>query len=120
GNSASATGSLTLDLLAPVLSSLSVFGDGLLNAADALVSQTISGVVTNATAGSSVSVALGARTFTGTVGTGGRFTIQLNPTDLASLAVGSLTPRVTITRPDGKTTTDNVTPVVVDITTLPT
>nr|WP_245176488.1 Ig-like domain-containing protein [Cronobacter sakazakii] len=120
GNSASATGSLTLDLLAPVLSSLSVFGDGLLNAADALVSQTISGVVTNATAGSSVSVALGARTFTGTVGTGGRFTIQLNPTDLASLAEGSLTPRVTITTPDGNTTTVNGTPVVVGITTLPT
>ncbi|EOI5730279.1 Ig-like domain-containing protein [Cronobacter malonaticus] len=120
GNSASATGSLTLDLLAPVLSSLSVFGDGLLNAADALVSQTISGVVTNATAGSSVSVALGARTFTGTVGTGGRFSIQLNPTDLASLAEGSLTPRVTITTPDGNTTTVNGTPVVVGITTLPT
>ncbi|ALB49568.1 Ig-like domain-containing protein [Cronobacter sakazakii] len=120
GNSASATGSLTLDLLAPALSSLSVFGDGLLNAADALVSQTISGVVTNATAGSSVSVALGARTFTGTVGTGGRFTIQLNPTDLASLAEGSLTPRVTITTPDGNTTTVNGTPVVVGITTLPT
>lgn len=120
GNSASATGSLTLDLVAPVLSSLSVFGDGLLNAADALVSQTISGVVTNATAGSSVSVALGARTFTGTVGSNGRFSIQLNPTDLASLAEGSLTPRVTITTPDGNTTTVNGTPVVVGITTLPT
>ncbi|MDK1334440.1 Ig-like domain-containing protein [Cronobacter turicensis] len=120
GNTASATGSLTLDLVAPALTSLSVFGDGLLNATEALVSQTISGVVTNATAGSSVSVALGSRTFTGTVGTGGRFTIQLNPTDLASLAEGSLTPRVTITTPDGNTTTVNGAPVVVGITSLPT
>nr|WP_158699045.1 Ig-like domain-containing protein [Cronobacter dublinensis] len=120
GNTASTSGSLRLDLLAPTLSSLSVFGDGLLNATEALTSQTISGVVTNATAGSTVSVALGARTFNGTVGSDGRFSIQLNPTDLASLAEGSLTPRVTITTPDGNTTTVNGAPVVVGITTLPT
>ncbi|EOC1698797.1 Ig-like domain-containing protein [Cronobacter dublinensis] len=120
GNTASTSGSLRLDLLAPTLSSLSVFGDGLLNATEALTSQTISGVVTNATAGSTVSVALGARTFNGTVGSDGRFSIQLNPTDLASLAEGSLTPRVTITTPDGNTTTVNGAPVVVGITSLPT
>ncbi|EOU9531279.1 Ig-like domain-containing protein [Cronobacter dublinensis] len=120
GNTASTSGSLRLDLLAPTLNSLSVFGDGLLNATEALTSQTISGVVTNATAGSTVSVALGARTFNGTVGSDGRFSIQLNPTDLASLAEGSLTPRVTITTPDGNTTTVNGAPVVVGITTLPT
>nr|WP_276319394.1 Ig-like domain-containing protein [Cronobacter condimenti] len=120
GNTATTSGSLTLDLVAPALSSLSVFGDGLLNATEALVSQTISGVVSNATAGSTVSVALGARTFNGTVGSNGRFSIQLNPTDLASLAEGSLTPRVTITTPDGNTATVNGAPVVVGITSLPT
>ncbi|WP_029589740.1 Ig-like domain-containing protein [Franconibacter helveticus] len=120
GNGATAGANLTLSLLQPVLNTVALFTDNLLNAADALVSQTISGSVGQAAAGSLVSVQLGNQTFNGTVGANGLFSIQVSPSQLANLTDGSLTSLITITTPEGNSTTAPGPVVNVGIGTLPT
>ncbi len=120
GNPATQTGSIKVDLVAPVLSSVTLFGDGLLNVADSLVSQTITGAVANAPLGSTVQVTIGAKVFNGVVNGSGAFSISLTPTDLASLADGTFTPSIKITTPDGNTSTTAGGAVTVGLKNLPT
>lgn len=69
GNSVSLGGGLTLGFSQPVVTLSPIFGgDCFLNAAEALVAQTLSGVVTNAAVDSLVTVTLGSKTFQITVG----------------------------------------------------
>ncbi|MEI7249145.1 hypothetical protein, partial [Pectobacterium versatile] len=78
GNSSSGSAGIKFDFAQPVITLNPVFGnDGFINAAEALVAQTIGGVVTNASAGSQVAVTLGGKTFLSTVGTGGAFSLTL-------------------------------------------
>ena len=101
GNPASQTALIKVDLVAPVLNSLSVFTDNVLNVADSLLNQTISGVVGNAPVGSRVEVQVAGKTFLGSVGAGGVFSIGLAPSDLTGLLDGAFQPQVTIVTPDG-------------------
>lgn len=101
GNPASQTALIKVDLLAPVLNSLAVFTDNVLNVADSLLNQTISGVVGNAPIGSRVEVQVAGKTFLGAVGAGGAFSINLAPSDLTGLLDGAFQPQVTIVTPDG-------------------
>ena len=119
GNGATAGANLTLSLLQPVLNTVALFTDNLLNAADALVSQTITGSVGQAAAGSLVSVQVGNHIFNGTVGNNGLFSIQVAPSQLATLTDGSLASLITITTPEGNTTTTPGPVVNVGIGTLP-
>lgn len=120
GNGATAGASLTLSLIEPVLNTVSVFTDNLLNAADALVSQTITGSVGQAAAGSLVAVQIGNQTFNGTVGSNGLFSIQVSPSQLANLTDGSLASLITITTPEGNSSTTEGPLVNIGIGTLPT
>lgn len=120
GNPATQTGTIKVDLVAPVLSNVVLFGDGLLNVADSLVSQTITGAVANAPLGSTVQVTIGAKVFNGVVNASGAFSISLTPTDLASLADGTFTPSVKITTPDGNTSTTAGGSVTIGLKNLPT
>nr|WED68204.1 Ig-like domain-containing protein [Pectobacterium colocasium] len=73
GNTANGSAGIKFDFAQPVITLNPVFGgDGFINAAEALVAQTISGVVTNASAGLQVAVTLGGKTFLSTVGAGAR------------------------------------------------
>ncbi|WP_312269712.1 Ig-like domain-containing protein [Pseudescherichia sp.] len=101
GNPASQTASIRVDLVAPVLNSLAVFTDNVLNVADSLLNQTISGVVGNAPVGSRVEVQVAGKTFLGAVDAGGLFSINLAPSDLTGLLDGAFQPQVTIVTPDG-------------------
>ncbi|WP_286184725.1 Ig-like domain-containing protein [Enterobacter sp. C2] len=101
GNPASQTANIRVDLVAPVLNSLAVFTDNVLNVADSLLSQTISGVVGNAPVGSRIEVQVAGKTFLGSVGAGGVFSIGLAPSDLTGLLDGAFQPQVTIVTPDG-------------------
>jgi len=101
GNPASQTALIKVDLVAPVLNSLAVFTDNVLNVADSLLNQTISGVVGNAPVGSRVEVEVAGKTFLGSVGVGGAFSINLAPSDLTGLLDGAFQPQVTIVTPDG-------------------
>ncbi|WMY75339.1 Ig-like domain-containing protein [Buttiauxella selenatireducens] len=116
---ASATVGLKLDLIAPVLNSVTLFGDGLLSAVDATLAQTITGSVGHAPSGSVVTVALGGKTFDGTVASDGSFKINLSPSDLLGLSDGNLIPRVTITTIDGNTSSVNLPAVTVAVANLP-
>ncbi|WP_318364498.1 Ig-like domain-containing protein [Enterobacter sp.] len=120
GNNAAVGANVALDLLAPVLNAVTLFGDGLLNAADALLTQTITGSVGQAPVGSTVSVQIGTKTFAGVLAGNGTFSINVSPADLASLADGVLTPVITIQTPDGNTTTTNGPAIKVGLTGLPT
>ena len=101
GNPASQTANIRVDLVAPVLNSLAVFTDNVLNVADSLLNQTISGVVGNAPVGSRVEVQVAGKTFLGAVDAGGLFSINLAPSDLTGLLDGAFQPQVTIVTPDG-------------------
>ncbi len=119
GNPASQVGQFKLDLVAPVISNVVAFGDGLLNVADALLNQTITGVVSNAPVGSTVEVVIGTKTFTGTVAANGTFTINLTPANLAGLLDGTFAPQVKVTTPDGNVGTAVGANVTVGLTNLP-
>lgn len=120
GNDATAaTGTLNLDLLAPVVNSLTLFGNNALSAIEAQTDQIISGIVGNAADGSLVQVTLGGKIFTGTV-VGGSFSITAKSTDLVGLADGNLNASVKVTTPSGNTVTDgNNHNVIVNLTKLP-
>ncbi len=108
GNTASGNAGIKFDFAQPVITLNPVFGgDGFINAAEALVAQTISGVVTNASAGSQVAVTLGGKTFLSTVGAGGAFSLTLLPSDLSALVDGNTTLNVSITNTSGNTGTIN-------------
>lgn len=98
GNSVSLGGGLTLGFSLPVVTLNPLFGgDGFLNAAEALVVQTLSGVVTNAAVGSKITLTLGALTLDTTVGAGGVWSIPVSSTQLQSLVNGNLTIGATVT-----------------------
>ncbi|WP_034916048.1 Ig-like domain-containing protein [Erwinia sp. 9145] len=95
-NSASATAVVGIHAL-PVISLNPLFGDGVLNLLESLVTQTISGTVANAAAGSVVTIALGNTTVTATVNQDGTFRAQLAPALLSTLLDGNLTVSASVT-----------------------
>ncbi|MDE8754743.1 Ig-like domain-containing protein [Pectobacterium polaris] len=106
GNATSANAGIKFDFAQPVITLNPVFGgDGALNAVEALVAQTISGVATNAGVGSQVTVTLGGKTFLSTVGAGGVFSLTLQPSDLSVLLDGSTTLNVSVTNTSGNSGT---------------
>ncbi|MGL9720595.1 hypothetical protein [Symbiopectobacterium sp.] len=103
-NNVSLGGGLTLGFSLPVVTLSPIFGgDGFLNSAEALVAQTLSGVVTNAAVGSQVTVTLGSKTFQTTVGAAGAYSLTLQPSDLAALVDGSVSVKVEVTNASGNT-----------------
>lgn len=118
GNPIDQTAGLKLDLLPPVLNNISLFGDGLLNAVDATANQLITGTATGAPLGSTVSVLVGGKTFTGVTLADGSFSITLTPANLSQLPDGSLTATVTVTTPTGNTSSATA-GVKVGLTNLP-
>jgi len=117
GNTASATGGLAVNLTAPslVLNQLQLFGDGVLNAADALLTQTISGTTT---AGARVVVSVNSTQLVATAGSDGKFSIALTPALLATLTDGNLNVGVSVTDAAGNTTS-NALSAIVGINNLP-
>ncbi|AOR64367.1 Ig-like domain-containing protein [Pectobacterium wasabiae] len=108
GNSTSIGAGIKFDFAQPVITLNPIFGgDGFINAAEALVAQTIGGVVTNAAVGSQVTVTLGSKTFLSTVGAGGAFSLTLQPSDLSALADGNTTLGVSVTNASGNIGTVN-------------
>lgn len=117
-NATSVSGSLKLDLLAPVLNSLTLFGTNTLSAIGAQTDKLITGSVANAADGSLIQVTVGGKVFTGTV-SGGSFSITAKSTDLLGLTDGNLTASVKVTTPTGNTVTDATHNAIVNLTKLP-
>jgi len=111
GNTASASGGLAVNLTAPslVLNQLQLFGDGVLNAADALLTQTISGTTT---AGARVVVSVNSTQLVATADSDGKFSIALTPALLATLTDGNLNVGVSVTDAAGNTTSNSLSAIV--------
>jgi len=119
GNTASVTNLLNVvSQSLPTITLNPLFGDGLLNAADALLTQTISGTTTNAQ-GSTVTLNVGGNTLTALVKADGTFSVAVPQLTLASLLDGTLNVGASITNAAGHSTSGSAT-ATVGIHTLPT
>ncbi|WP_168195811.1 Ig-like domain-containing protein [Nissabacter sp. SGAir0207] len=119
GNTATTSGLLTVDVTPPVITLNPLFGDGLLNAADALVTQTLSGVVSGAGAGARVAVTIGNQQLVTTTAADGSFNLGITPSVLRTLTDGNLSVGVTVTDAAGNSSSTSGT-ALVGITNLPT
>ncbi|HAX3740308.1 TPA: Ig-like domain-containing protein [Escherichia coli] len=103
GNPATATHGLAVDLTVPVLTINTVSGDDIINAAEAGNAQTISGQVTGAAAGDTVTVTLGGNTYTATVQANLSWSVSVPAADIQAIGNGNLTVNASVTNGVGNT-----------------
>ncbi|RJT46693.1 Ig-like domain-containing protein [Rahnella woolbedingensis] len=112
GNTASVSNLLNVvSQSLPTITINPLFGDGLLNAADALLTQTISGTTTNAQ-GSTVTLNVGGNTLTALVKADGTFSVAIPQLTLSSLLDGTLNVGASITNAAGHSTSGSATATV--------
>ncbi|MSE19196.1 hypothetical protein GKC49_30060, partial [Pantoea agglomerans] len=78
-----------------------LFGDGVLNLAESLVTQTISGTVSGLAAGSSVRLTIGNTIVDAQVNADGSFSTAVSPAILSTLLNGNFTVSAAVTDPVG-------------------
>jgi hypothetical protein len=105
GNTASNTANLLVDTATPSVTINSVTSDDMLNAAEIAVNQTISGRVTGAEAGSTVTITLGGVDYTATVQPDLTWSLNVAPAVLSALGDGDLTITSSVTNTHGNTGT---------------
>ncbi|WP_455813385.1 Ig-like domain-containing protein [Pseudomonas graminis] len=106
GNTASSSAGVTIGVhVQPTLTVNTLFGDGILNAAELATTQTVSGTTTNAVAGSTVSFTLNGTVYSTTVGSNGNWSVSIAKTDLSTVPNGTLTINATLADPYGNTAT---------------
>nr|WP_308064555.1 Ig-like domain-containing protein [Escherichia marmotae] len=103
GNSATTTHAYSVDASAPTVTINTIAGDDILNAAEAGSAQTISGQVTGAAAGSTVTVELGGKTYTATVQPDLSWNVSVPAADWQALGNGELTVNASVTNTVGNT-----------------
>ena len=103
GNTASSQANLLVDSGLPGVTINPVAGDDIINAAEAGGDQTISGVVTRAAAGDTVTVTLGGNTYTATVQGNLSWNVTVPAADLQALGNGDLIITASVTNANGNT-----------------
>ncbi|UQQ43963.1 Ig-like domain-containing protein [Enterobacter roggenkampii] len=103
GNSASATHDVLVDSSLPVVTINTLAGDNIVNAAEVAAGQTLTGKVTNATPGDTVTITLGGQTFTATVQDDLTWSLPLTQSQLTALGNGDLTVSASVTNAHGNT-----------------
>ncbi|ELC91607.1 hypothetical protein WIC_00556 [Escherichia coli KTE112] len=103
GNTASSQANLLVDSGLPGVTIDTVAGDDIINAAEAGAAQTISGVVTRAAAGDTVTVTLGGNTYTAEVQPDLSWSVTVPAADLQALGNGDLTINASVTNANGNT-----------------
>ncbi|EJY0869249.1 Ig-like domain-containing protein [Escherichia coli] len=103
GNTASSQANLLVDSGLPGVTINTVAGDDIINAAEAGADQTISGVVTRAAAGDTVTVTLGGNTYTAQVQPDLSWSISVPAANLQALGNGDLTITASVTNGNGNT-----------------
>ncbi|HBK9516469.1 BapA-related adhesin SiiEA [Escherichia coli] len=103
GNTASSQANLLVDSGLPGVTINTVADDDIINAAEAGADQTISGVVTRAAAGDTVTVTLGGNTYTATVQGNLSWSVSVPAADLQALGNGDLTITASVTNANGNT-----------------
>lgn len=105
GNSGSADANLLVDTALPQVILNTFAGDNLVNNAEAAVDQTLSGRVTGAAAGDTVSVTVGGKSYTATVGSDLKWSVTIPSADLQAFGDGDLTFSASVTNAHGNTGT---------------
>ncbi|WP_434923772.1 Ig-like domain-containing protein [Enterobacter asburiae] len=105
GNSGSAEANLLVDTVLPQVIINTFAGDNLVNNAEAGVDQTLSGRVTGAAAGDTVSITAGGKSYTATVGSDLTWSVKIPSADLQALGDGDLTFTASVTNAHGNTGT---------------
>ena len=105
GNSGSAEANLLVDTVLPQVIINTFAGDNLVNNAEAGVDQTLSGRVTGAAAGDTVSITVGGKSYTATVGSDLTWSVKIPSADLQAFGDGDLTFTASVTNAHGNTGT---------------
>ncbi|SAF63676.1 type 1 secretion target domain-containng protein [Enterobacter hormaechei] len=105
GYSGSAEANLLVDTVLPQVIVNTFAGDNLVNNAEAAVDQTLSGRVTGAAAGDTVSVTVGGKSYTATVGSDLKWSVTIPSADLQAFGDGDLTFSASVTNAHGNTGT---------------
>ncbi|MCU6383865.1 Ig-like domain-containing protein [Enterobacter quasiroggenkampii] len=105
GNSVSNTANLLVDTALPGVTINTIAGDNVINAAEVAAGQTLSGKVTNAEAGNTVTVTIGGNTYTATVQSDLTWSVNVPESVLTALGNGDLTVSATVTNGHGNTGT---------------
>ncbi len=103
GNSATASHNVLVDSALPGVTINPVATDDIINAAEAGVAQTISGQVTGAEVGDTVTITLGGNTYTATVGSNLTWSVSVPAADIQALGNGDLTVSASVTNENGNT-----------------
>ena len=105
GNSVSNTANLLVDTALPTVTINTVAGDNVINAAEVAAGQTLSGKVTNAEAGNTVTVTIGGNSYTATVQSDLTWSVNVPESVLTALGNGDLTVSATVTNDHGNSGT---------------
>ncbi|WP_431356001.1 Ig-like domain-containing protein [Enterobacter asburiae] len=103
GNSASTSHDVLVDSSLPVVTIDTLAGDNIVNAAEVAAGQTLTGKVTNAAAGDTVTIILGGQTYTATVQDDLTWSLPLTESQLTALGNGDLTVSASVTNAHGNT-----------------
>ncbi|ARC42920.1 type I secretion C-terminal target domain-containing protein [Citrobacter braakii] len=103
GNSGSADAKLLVDTVLPQVIINTFAGDNLVNNAEVAVDQTLSGRVTGAAAGDTVSISVGGKSYTATVGSDLTWSVTIPSADLKAFGDGDLTFSASVTNAHGNT-----------------
>ncbi|WP_414123828.1 Ig-like domain-containing protein [Enterobacter asburiae] len=103
GNSASTSHDVLVDSSLPVVTIDTLAGDNIVNAAEVAAGQTLTGKVTNAAAGDTVTIILGGQTYTATVQDDLTWSLPLSESQLTALGNGDLTVSASVTNAHGNT-----------------
>jgi DNA-binding protein YbaB len=103
GNSASTSHDVLVDSSLPVVTINTLAGDNIVNAAEVAAGQTLTGKVTNAAPGDTVTIILGGQTYTATVQDDLTWSLPLSESQLTALGNGDLTVSASVTNAHGNT-----------------
>ncbi|WP_124966014.1 Ig-like domain-containing protein, partial [Trabulsiella odontotermitis] len=103
GNTVNASANLQVDTALPGVTINAIATDDIINAAEVAAGQTISGSVTRAAVGDTVTVQVGGNTYTTTVQTGLVWSINVPASALQGLGNGALTVTASVTNVHGNT-----------------
>ncbi|ENN8436835.1 Ig-like domain-containing protein [Enterobacter kobei] len=103
GNSASASHDVLVDSSLPVVTINTLAGDNIVNAAEVAAGQTLTGKVTHAAPGDTVTIILGGQTYTATVQDDLTWSLPLSEGQLTALGNGDLTLSASVTNAHGNT-----------------
>ncbi|MGL9720527.1 Ig-like domain-containing protein [Symbiopectobacterium sp.] len=105
GNQSTLTQTITVDRTPPTLSLGNLATDNILNQSEVLTAQNLTGNASTAEAGRTVTVTFNGKSYSGTVGADGQWSVALSAADLGALSDGTYTLSATLSDAAGNSST---------------